>query len=186
MQKLTTRGCTEVYFGTPAADAKVTFESRSTTSEINGRPGIFHSTPIEKNEVSDILQRLLEGVKKPSKRIVIKKESTRVSFEEKVNCKRTFIAQVLRNNPTWSMAEVMRFTKSGFTTVKRVFRDLQYCQAPAHFHYNNIKTPEELSQLQNTLENAHEEFKTVNDIKRVHKQFSRKEIAKQMKKLHIR
>ncbi len=72
----------------------------------------------------------------------------------------------------------MHFTKSYFATVKRVSRDLQYCQEPTEFQYNNIKSKEEIQQLHETLKKAHEEFRVICDIKRMHRQFSKKEMAR--------
>ncbi len=86
-----TRECTEVYFHAPPLNSTVTFGQRNTTLEISNRPGIFHSVPKEKDEISNILERLLVIAQKtPAGKNLIKRVSkTSIkTFKERVNEKR--------------------------------------------------------------------------------------------------
>ena len=190
MRVVKTRECTEVYFGTPSVDSAVAFKLRSTTLEMDSRPGMFHSRAIPKEEAAEMLERLYQGcLDKSTKRKRAPKpasDGVDSAFRDKVNEKRRFIAQVLHNNPTWPITRVMQYTRSDFATVKKVSRDLKYSQEPTVFQYNNLKPQEAVDELHETLEKAHTDYRMITDIKRMHAQFSRKAIGRQLKRLGIK
>ena len=53
-------------------------------------------------------------------------EVTGKQWKDKVNDKRRYIAQVFTNNPSWTLKQVMQFTKSDYTTVKKIRNDLSF------------------------------------------------------------
>ena len=101
---------------------------------------------------------------------------SKATRKDTVNRKRRLIKQVILNQTYSSVADIARYTKTSRDTVKRVMSDLAMQGDVTEYEYNNIKSQEQVDQLQATLSEVPETFLTVSTIKRRHPEFSRKKI----------
>ena len=106
----------------------------------------------------------------------LKPKRPKPTRKDSVNRKRHLIRQVILNQTYTNVAQIARYTRSDRETVKRVMSDLQTQGEVAHYEYNNVKSQEQVEELQCTLSQVPDTFLTVSTIKRRHPDFSRKKI----------
>ena len=104
----------------------------------------------------------------------------RINRDQKINKKRALIAAILSNQNIINYAEAGKLSRSSYATVKRVHRDLQYDGEPQIYEYNNQKTPQVLSEFDDSIASLQGTFATIADLRRQHPTCSRKWIGKQL------
>lgn len=96
-----------------------------------------------------IQKKLLE---RPPRKV--KERKPKLSAKEKVNKKRNFIRKVLAHQTHLSLKGVAKFTRSDWTTVKKVNDEMIVHGCLTPFEYNNIKPHEQLASVMETIESV--------------------------------
>ena len=182
---MNTREGTEVYTAAPPPGTiyRLTCKPLERVNRFHQR--IFTSD--ERHEGDSILasltQRLADEVarkrdSKKERKVVVRLPQP--SRKEKVNKKREFIRRVLTHQATLNLREVARYTKSCWNTVKNVRNEMLVYGQLTPYEYNFLKTPQELAQLHETIEEIEDTGMGVVCIKRIHPTFSKKKILEVM------
>jgi len=180
-----TRLCTEIYRGHPGLGQLLEFSRRTIPVVDSFNQKIFHSEDLYPDEV------VLEALEKTLEEAVLEKQGilgkrkiseTKIqpTWKEKVNRKREYIKQCLQNQTHLNLKQVARATKSGYDTVKRLYRQLSMRGYLIPYEYNNLKSVEQMESLHKTIDHVDEGFKTVTDLKREYPTFSRRFILKEL------
>ena len=187
-----TREATEVFFTRPYGQDLPTFQERSyhVVEQLPGKP-FKHQEEIDHAVIWHLLNDLykkrcslnakcsLKSLRNPANR-------ERDTWAATVNRKREFIASTINQRPTASIAEICRITKTSYQTVKKVKDDLQYQDNPSIFKYNNLKPVYQLEQLHQLTQEVQGTYCTVSDIKRQLPTFSKKLIARHLRRTGLR
>lgn len=187
-----TREATEVFFTTPYSQDLPSFKTREyqVLDQLPGKP-FKHQEEIDDAILWHLLNDLykkrcslkakasLQAVRNPANR-------ERDTWAATVNRKRELIATILKQRPTVSIAEVCRITKTSYQTVKKVKEDLLYQESPTVFTYNNLKPQYQLEQLNEITTAVQGTYCTVSDIKRKMPSFSKKLIARHLRRTGLR
>ena len=75
----------------------------------------------------------------------------------------------------------MRFTGFSYSLIKRVADDLAFNGQVSKFVYPNLKTPQQLEQLDNSIKQLEGSYSTIADLKRANPTCSRKFIARKLR-----
>ena len=187
-----TREGTHVYFTAPYSGEMPTFERREyqVLSDFPGKP-FRHQEEIDPvllwNLLNDLYKKRCSLRAKSSLRDVRRPaDQEKNSWAGIVNRKREFIATVIKQRPTASIAEICRITKSSHSTVKKVKEDLSFQDAPSVFQYNNLKPVYQLERLQQLTSTVQGTYATVSDIKRQLPGFSKRLIARKLRQTGLR
>ena len=192
MATFETREASAVFFGPRNMEGPVPFHVHKfkSSKDIVATP---YQSKTKKNHrrIFDVLKGLYREHCNQIKRFKLNPEPpppqpSRLSWAQKVNQKRELIASIFRRHHHISFAEVSRISSSSFKAVKRVYRDLQYDDTFQPYNYPNIKTPEALARIDDCVAHLQGTFKTIADIKRENPDFSRKWIARKLKRTGFR
>ena len=192
-----TRESTEVLFAEPR-ELALPFTAKK--FEVLDR---FSCKPFKSQENIDVdtVEELLKGKEADLQKARLKKDirphieprvkkerpwTRKVSRRDQVNRKRRLVASYLRCNPLSSIAEVCQQTGCDYKTAKKVEFDLKHLGEPAEYEYSHLKKPEEVQQLQDTIDQVEGTYMTITDIKRLHPKFSRKAIRLKLHKAELR
>ena len=134
------------------------------------------------NELLKAKQRELAKLKEESRKEKKPCQTKPLSWEEKVNMRRRLVADCLLQQNERNLAEVVRFTGCSFGLVKRVANDLAFEGVVSSYSYPNQKTSLQLNQLDKSISMVNGSCATIADLKRRNSSFSRKFIARQLKK----
>jgi len=179
-----TKECTDCYFVTPEATHVPAFTKKKIQNISHFQQRIFTSQ--ERFQEDQIMSGLLtiqnsfENKRKDEKGV---KKVEKSCWKDKVNRKREFIKRCIRNQAVLNLAEVAKFTRSCPKTVKRIYNELCLSGEVSFYKYNNLKSEQEESALDKSIDRIEEGFQTITDLKREHSAFSRKAI---LKRLHQR
>ena len=187
MPPVNTKECTEVFTGPIDRETIITFTTKQ-VEVVNGfQQRIFTSD--DRHEGDSILARLNERLEeeiqwkregKKKRRPVF--QVPKSSYKEKVNKKRAFIQRVLTHQANLNLREVAKYTKSCWNTVKRVWNEMQVQGQLIEYEYNNLKTPEEITQLHQTIDDLQNTGMGVPQIKKRHPTFSKTKILEELHK----
>ena len=207
MEERCTRQCSRVFLDMPSDMEEITFEDRPYTVQKRFPWKQFKtSKQLDVDAIEDMLKdklRELQRLKDEEEQrreeearrlreaktalLPVKKQRKpqfhleKLAWDEEVNRRRRIAAGFLQQQTKTNLAEVCRQTGFSFGLVQRVANDLAFNQTVSTFVYPNRKTPEQLQQLQQSIDTVNGSFATVSDLKRKNQSFSRHFIRKQMK-----
>lgn len=203
-----TKECTEVYFDSPSPHAVLDFCKRRAPLTNRFSQKIFKSEDrhqadkvmeviqqLKMNYAKDcpatsLLNELMEGTEEMDERTIGSLESQNrtqpwpatewasLSKKDKINRKRELVKACILKQATPNLRAVARFAKVHPSTVKRVFNELKLFGDISSYDYNNTKSLEESTALEEDISRIEDGFMTVADLKRRHPSFSRKAILK--------
>jgi len=181
MQGLLTKEATQCYAARPLPDHKPVFLRRQLSRVNHFSQRVFASQDrIDQDTIMKALFDIQAGLDREktssSSHSSITIRPSKPSRKDTINRKRRLIKQVILNQTCTTVAEIARYTKSSRETVKRVLSDIAMQGDVSHYEYNNVKSQDQVDQLQSTLSEVPETFLTVSTIKRRHPEFSRKKI----------
>ena len=181
MPPVNTRDCTEVFTGPPPPGTVFRFTSKAVERVNRFYQRVFTSD--DRHEGDPILASLNQRLEEEKARKRESKKQRRLvpklpqpSRKEKVNKKREFIKRVLTHQANLNLREVARYTKSCWNTVKSVRNEILIHGQLTPYEYNFLKTPEELTNLHQTIEEVQDTGRSVTDIKRTYPTFSKSKI----------
>lgn len=183
MQSTFTKDCTQCYFSPPEEAHLPEFTKRQVLRPTHFQQRVFTSQDrFGQDQVYSALKEIqdLEIAKKSA---AMTRDSTfsrqqRPPWKDIVNEKRRIIERIIQSKTCDSISEIARITKASRNTVKTVMRDLQFQGHSTEFEYNNVKSREDVDELQRSVDQIEQGFMTVTMIKRKHPGFSRKKILK--------
>ena len=185
MSAVFTKESTVCYYGLQDSNHLPEFIKRRVRTVNGFSQKIFNSEDRYKED--EVMQALLETQKRLEReKKGGKEEVTSIISKEKlcrrdhINKKRAFIKRCLQAQIKLNLAEVAKFTRCSFDTVKRVHRELFTQGEVSTYQYNNLKSKEDQEALDKSIERIQEGFMTVSDLKRCHPMFSRKKILAKM------
>jgi hypothetical protein len=180
-----TRPCTKVYYSNIPPDEEVSFEVRpyDTVTEYASRP--FKSDPhVDLDDIEDMLkakQEELELIKRTNTPILQPlRRAIKLTWKSRVDNKRSQVADMLRHQVKINLAEVRRALKCSYSLVKRVHQELLMQGEHSDFQPQNLKEPQDIQQLVESVSQVQGTYTTIGDLKRLHTTFSHKWIARQM------
>lgn len=180
-----TRVCTRVYYGDIPPDEQIHFEPRSydTIKKYSAKP--FKSKAnVDIDTVEDMLkdkQRELQLLKQANTRVLEPlRRRNKVTWKSLVDKKRARVADMLRHQTKANLAEVCRALKVSYSLAKRVHQELLMHGEHSEYVPNNLKNPQDVQQLAESVGQVRGTYSTIGDIKRLHPTFSRKWIAKEL------
>ena len=179
MPPVNTRECTEIFTAPPSPDTIFGFSEKPVERVDRFYQRVFTSDDRHQGDIilASLTQRLDEEVaRKREKKKRPAQKPQQATRKEKVNKKREFIRRVLSHQTTVNIKEVARYTKSCSSTVKRVREEMLVHGVLTSYEYNFLKTPEQLSQLNETIDEVADTGMGVSDIKRLHPTFSKTKI----------
>ena len=185
MQVGETRECIPCFFEPIKIDTPVTYAKRTIISPYAFAQQVFHSQDhFDHEQVQNGLFSLQVALNndKLNRCTTCTSSSTKNKpiYKDKINKKRQFIKQVILNQGSSNIAHIARFTKTSRETVKTVIQEVRAFGDVSHYEYNNLKSPQEHDELNKTIDQIEEGYKTVHCIKRLHPTFSRKKILKHL------
>lgn len=191
MPPVKTRECTRVFTSIPMQEVPVEFSTREVQKVERFSQKIFRSTrTLTKEQVLSSLSRRLDlevARKLASKKQVEKRaRKPQMSWKDKVNKKRDFIRRVISHQTTLNLREVAKYTKSCWKTVRRVREEMLVHGSLSPYNYNFLKSPQELENLHTTIEAVKDTGMAVSDIKRVHPDFSKQKILREMHEIGLK
>ena len=182
----TTKPCTPVYFYKPDDMETVKFEIRRFREVVQMEPVPFTSDPeLHIDHVEDMLlekQRQFQELKEARRTKAPALPRQRTTWKQKVDAKRMLVASYLASQPTVNLSDACRFAGCSFQLAKRVQQDVQFYGEPSLFHAQNQKNEADIEELNQSINTVEGSCTTVADLKRRHPSFSRKWIAKQLKR----
>ena len=187
MPPVNTKECTEVFTGPPERDTVITFTPKPVDRVNRFYQRVFVSNELHEGDLilASLNERLEEEVQRKNenkKKRKLVMEVPKLSYKEKVNKKRAFIQRVLTHQANLNLREVAKYTKSCWNTVKRVWNDMMIRGQMTEYEYNNLKTPEELTQLHQTIDELQDTGMGVPQIKKRHPTFSKTIILEELHK----
>lgn len=186
-----TRECSRVYFDAIGPHEKIAFEKRQYVHIPSFEFKPFKSSPdIDINEIEAMLkskERQLRELKdaeqatKPRRLLRCK-----TPWATRIDQKRQFVAQMLQSQDQLNLAEVCRKTGCSYGLVKRVYSDLLFMGRPGTYTVPNEKPIQTVAALDNSIAQIQGTYMTISDLKRQHPSFSRRWIARRMKRTGLR
>ena len=179
-----TRACSEVLFGPLKPEEGIKFTTKS-YNDVKWFPCVIYRSKknkIDKKTIWRMLieqERALERIRYPLREE--KRAKPKKSWLEKINERRELAAFYIRQLQKPTIAEVCRMSGCGRKLVRDVMQDLMAFGNPLPFDYANIKDPELVQELDRTIDEVRGTFTTITDIKRQHKEFSRKWIGRRLR-----
>jgi len=85
-----------------------------------------------------------------------------------------------------NLAAACRHSGCSFAMVKKVHHDLLFQGGVANFTYNNMKDPQEVVKLEETVRSVEGSYLSISDVKRKHSTFSKKWIGKSLRATGLR
>lgn len=187
-----TREATEVFFGAPHDEALLSFEKREfqILTELPGKP-FKHKEEADHhliwNLLNELYKRRCQLKQSCSLRTVRRRaDNERNTWAAKVNKKREYIARLINQRPTATIADICRISGCWFKTVKKVKEDLLFQERPSFFTYNNMKPQCQMESMTTIVENVQGTYSTISDIKRKMPSFSKKLIARHLRRTGLR
>ncbi len=205
-----TKECTEVYFDSPSPHAVLNFCKRRAPPVNRFSQKIFKSEDRHQaDKVMEVIQQLktnfakdcpatnllsamMEGTEEMDHRSIGSLESqTRTQpwpatewaalpYKEKINSKRELVKACILRQAIPNLRAAARSAKVHISVAKRVFDELRLLGDISSYEYNNVKSYEETTALQEEISRIEDGFMTVADLKRRHPSFSRKAILKHL------
>ena len=184
-----TRECSRLYFNSIAPQENVTFEKYKYVNMPWFKP--FKCSPdVGIDDIEAMLkqkQKQLRELKdamqvKPLRRDLPKK----TAWATQIDQKRQFVAQMLQSQQQTNLAEVCRQTGCSYGLVKRVYNDLQFMGQPGAYTLPNQKPLKAVNALDMSIDQVQGSYTTIGDLKRQHPSFSRRWIAKRLKRTGLR
>ena len=108
----------------------------------------------------------------------------KMSWQDAVNRKRQLLADYLSRQPELNYAEAARYVGCTYAMAKRVHQDLLWQGQAQQYTYPNAKQPDAVRQLDESLSQVDGSYATLCDLKRQHPGFSRKWIARRLRRTH--
>ena len=187
----TTRDATDIYYDLPTDPATVTFQQRfcKVTKTLPIKP-FKRDKKISAECIYDfakgIYQQLVWLKEDEACKLRKREPKARVDRAIKINQDRQLIATYLKMQYRLNLTKVSRLTGCTFAMVKKVHLDLLFQGVPETFVYNNLKKPEELAQIEETVQKVGGTYLTISDIKRQHAGFSMKWIRRRVRATGLR
>lgn len=187
-----TREATEVFFTSPYSQDLPVFKRREyhVQEELPGKP-FKHMVDVDHCVIWNLLCELYKKRCQLNQKCSLKSmrrpaTARRDTWATTVNRRREYVARILQQRPTASIAEISRITGCWFSTIKRVKEDLEFQEEPSIYQYNNLKPSYLMDQLSSITSSIQGTYSTVTDIKRKLPTFSKKLIARHLKKTGLR
>lgn len=192
MPPVRTRECTEVYHAALAADQPIEFQERRVEPVNAFGQRVFRSDDrFDDETVMAALQELMKVKQREKQNERDQRKAARghaqqparpqtPSWREKVNRKRRLLKMCLQNQAQLNFKQVAKHTKSHFSTVKKVYEQLQLEGKIEEYNYQNLKIEEEVERLEDDIQLMQEGFMVITDLKRRHPGFSRQFIGKKL------
>lgn len=133
---------------------------------------------IEIERMLSMLEERVEGNKQKS----IDTKPKKLSRKEEVNQKRAQVAMYYFSGQNYTIKRVASLTGCHRDTVKSVFQELQLRNQLIPYEYNNQHYEEDLQELERVIEDPKNLFYSVSQIKRLQPRFSKRRIARELKK----
>jgi len=187
----TTREATEVYFELPTDPTTVIFKQRfcKVTKTLPIKP-FKRDKKISQELIYEIAkgiyQQLVWLKEDESCKLRKRAPKEKVDRATKINQDRQLIATYLKMQCRLNLTKVSRLTGCTFAMVKKVHLDLLFQGQPETFVYNNLKKPEEIAQIENTVQKIDGSYLTISDVKREHASFSKKWIRRRLRATGLR
>ena len=183
MQPTFTRKCTQCYHSKPDPEHSPEFAKRKVHAVASFDQRVFTSQDrFTYEHIRDSLLQLKQMSEEAktigaiSCDVVSNKE--RLTWKDTVNRKRQFVKRKVQRQDMTSVAQISKFCKSSKELVKRVMSEVSRQGDVSCFEYNNLKSQEQVQDLDKTIDQIEEGFMTVTCIKRRQTVFSRKSILK--------
>ena len=205
-----TKECTEVYFDSPSPQDILSFEKRRGPLANRFSQKVFKSQDrFETDKVMEVIQHLKTNYAKscPATTLLselrhgnreMDQEDTEslgsasrtqpwpatdwaaLSKKDKVNRKRELVKACILKQAVPNLRAAARFANAHVSVAKRVFDELNLFGDITSYQYNNVKSQEETTALEEDISRIEDGFMTVADLKRRHPSFSRKAILKHL------
>ena len=192
MESREARECTPVYFGPLRGADQIVFETRQFNLSTNIVAQPFVCKPRQGHRrIHDVLKGLYREHCAQIKRFRLEVEEAEprpavLSREQKINFKRRLIAKVMARQPTMHYRQVCSITGCSYSMVRRVRKELQFSGSIPIYSYPNLKKPAELFRFEESVNTLQGSFKTLADLKRENPTFSRRWIARHLRRTGFR
>lgn len=152
-------------------------------------------TPQQSNieEALETLEELLEQLtdkklaKRPPKPLKLEfAQQNSDPYKQNLDRKRKKIEDLFIAQDKPKLSSIARACSADFNTVKRLYRQFLATGSIEEFQYSNRHLQEDEERLQESINNIHTTFKTVSDLKRKHRCFSKKLIRKRLRARDLR
>ena len=164
--------------------------------ELNGEFEQREFVPPQQSNIEEALQTLEELLERltdfklakraPKPLKLLFAQQNQDPYKQNLDRKRKKIEGMFMAQDKPKLSAIAKACSADFNTVKRLYRQFLTTGSVEQFQYCNKHLQEDEERLQQSIDNIHTTFKSVSDLKRQHRNFSKKFIRKRLRTQDLR